>query len=86
MSQRLVVWPRQWCGRSAVVRVAVLAVLAPHAPSCVPLLVLSVATIARAGLYTLWVELCMLIQRDRIRGMLGAEDVATVAAVMLPYE
>ena len=34
----------------------------------------------------MWVELCLLIQRDRIRGVLGTEDVSTMAAVMFPYE
>lgn len=86
VTQSLVVWPGQRCGRFTFVCVAILAVLTPHAPSLVPLLILSVATIARAGLYPFWVELCTLIQRYCIGSVLGTEDVATVTAVMLPYE
>src|SRR5947207_7936751 len=65
---------------------AVLTVLAPQAPSCVPLLILPVAAVARAQLYTVWMESSMLVERDRICRVFGTEDVTAVAAVMLPYE
>jgi hypothetical protein len=65
---------------------AVLTVLAPQAPSCVPLLILPVAAVACAQLHPVWMESSMLVERDRICGVFGTEDVTAVAAVMLPYE
>jgi hypothetical protein len=44
------------------------------------------ASIACPVLRALRVEVCVLIERDGIRGMLVAEDVAAATAVMAPFE
>ena len=66
--------------------IAVLTVLAPQTASSVPLLILSVTCLASTDLVTIRVEACFLIQRDGNIGMVGTEDMATVATVMLANE
>lgn len=66
--------------------VAAVAVLTAQTPGGFPSLILLVAAVACARLHALWVELGILIKRNCISGVLGTENVAAMAAVMLPYK
>jgi len=63
------------------------AMLAPaNAASGIPLLIVAVAGIAGAGGEAVRVEAGVLVEGDGEGGVVGAEDVAAVAAVMAAFE
>ena len=61
-------------------------VLVTNASGIVPLLVLPIATVAGTRLYAVRMKFCVLVERNSVVRMLGAEDVAAVPAVVLPDE
>lgn len=58
----------------------------PRSARVVPPPVLFPAVLARSRFCAVRVELCVLVERDRVVGVRVAEDMATVAAVVTPLE